>query len=458
MRPKEPPATTPDDLFRAHLSNIINPRHELVRLAQLIDWRMFETAFGPLYAEVGRPGLPTRLLVGLHLLKHIFNLSDEVVCAGWVENPYYQHFCGFDYFQYELPIDRSSMTRWRERIGPGGMEVLLKATIEAGLDGGVVAPKDLERVTVDTTVQPKAVAHPSDARLYHRGREILVRLAAKHGLGLRQSYARLGKRALRKAGAYLHARQNNRAKREIKRLKTFLGRVSRDIRRKLAGNQALVPHFARALVLVDRLLAQQRHDTRKLYSLHAPEVECLAKGKAHKKYEFGVKVSVAVTNRSGFVLGMMALPGNPGACPRAGRRPDPGDGHTLQTAAGQVERLTGTPVARLYVDRGYRGHNDRQKDRVFLSGQRRGLTPTIRKELRRRSAIEPAIGHMKTDGRLGRNYLLGTLGDAINAILAGVGHNLRLILNWLRALFALVITTLLLIPLPQTQTPAVTSR
>src|SRR5713226_3645709 len=141
-------------------------------------------------------------------------------------------------------------------------------------------------------------------------------------------------------GAYLHARQNNRAKREIKRLKTFLGRVSRDIRRKLAGNQALAPHFARALVLVDRLLAQQRHDTRKLYSLHAPEVECLAKGKAHKKYEFGVKVSVAVTNRSGFVLGMMALPGNPGACPRAGRRPDPGDGHTLQTAAGQVERLT----------------------------------------------------------------------------------------------------------------------
>ena len=443
MRPKEPLTTTTDDLFRARLSNIINPRHEVVRLAQMIDWRMFETAFGPLYAEVGRPGLPTRLMVGLHLLKHVFNLSDEVVCARWVENPYYQHFCGFDYFQHELPVDRSSMTRWRERIGPGGMEVLLKATIAAGLDGGVVAAKELERVTLDTTVQPKAVTHPSDARLYHRGREILVRLATKHGLVLRQSYARLGKRVLRKAGAYLHARQNNRAKREIKRLKTFLGRVTRDIRRKLAGNAALTSHFARALALVDRLLAQQRHDTGKLYSLHAPEVECLAKGKAHKKYEFGVKVSVAVTNRSGFVLGMMALPGNPGACPRAGRRPDPGDGHTLDGAARQVERLTGTPIARLYVDRGYRGHNDRRKDRVFLSGQRRGLTPTIRKELRRRSAIEPAIGHMKSDGRLGRNYLLGTLGDAINAILAGVGYNLRLILNWLRALFALIVTALL---------------
>jgi transposase, IS5 family len=338
------------------------------------------------------------------------------------------------------------------------MEVLLKATIAAGLDGGVVAAKELERVTVDTTVQPKAVTHPSDARLYHRGREILVRLAAKHGLVLRQSYARLGKRVLRKAGAYLHARQNNRAKREIKRLKTFLGRVTRDIRRKLAGDAAPTSHFARALALVDRLLAQQRHDTGKLYSLHAPEVECLAKGKAHKKYEFGVKVSVAVTNRSGFVLGMMALPGNPGACPRAGRRPDPGDGHTLDGAARQVERLTGTPIARLYVDRGYRGHNDRRKDRVFLSGQRCGLTPTIRKELRRRSAIEPAIGHMKSDGRLGRNYLLGTLGDAINAILAGVGYNLRLILNWLRALFALIVTALLLIKLPQTQTSAIVSR
>ena len=155
---------------------------------------------------------------------------------------------------------------------------------------------------------------------------------------------------------------------------------------------------------------------------------------------------------------MMTLPGNPGACPRAGRRPDPGDGHTLDGAARQVERLTGTPIARLYVDRGYRGHNDRRKDRVFLSGQRRGLTPTIRKELRRRSAIEPAIGHMKSDGRLGRNYLLGTLGDAINAILAGVGYNLRLILNWLRALFALIVTALLRIELPPTQTSAIASR
>ena len=421
MRPKEPLTTTTDDLFRARLSNIINPRHELVRLAQMIDWRMFETAFGPLYAEVGRPGLPTRLMVGLHLLKHVFNLSDEVVCARWVENPYYQHFCGFDYFRHDLPVDRSSMTRWRERIGPAGMEVLLKATIAAGLDGGVVAAKELERVTVDTTVQPKAVTHPSDARLYHRGREILVRLAAKHGLVLRQSYARLGKRVLRKAGAYLHARQNNRAKREIKRLKTFLGRVTRDIRRKLAGDAALTSHFARALALVDRLLAQQRHDTGKLYSLHAPEVECLAKGKAHKKYEFGCKASIASTNKSNFIVAASAHHGRPY------------DGHTLGAVLAQIERLTGVKPDEAHVDQGYRGHGVEDEDiEIVLSRQKRGITAAKRKRQKRRNAIEPIIGHCKNDRKVGpRNWLKGTAGDKINAIAMAIGFNLRKILNWI---------------------------
>src|SRR5260221_1871948 len=176
MRPKEPLTTATDDLFRARLSNIINPRHEVVRLAQMIDWRMFETASGPLYAEVGRPGLPTRLMVGLHLLKHVFNLSDEVVCARWVENPYYQHFCGFDYFQHELPVDRSSMTRWRERIGPGGMEVLLKATIAAGLHWRVFAGKELQRLTLVPTVRTKTGGPPLSSRVLHPGRQTRVPL------------------------------------------------------------------------------------------------------------------------------------------------------------------------------------------------------------------------------------------------------------------------------------------
>ena len=422
MRPPAPETQRSDDLFRARLSNLLDPKHKLVRLAGLIDWQRFETAFGPLYHEsIGRPGKPTRLMVGLTYLKHTFNLADEEVVERWVENPYWQFFCGFDYLQHQLPIDPSLLTRWRERIGPAGMELLLGATVEAAVSAGAVKPSSLERVNVDTTVQPKAIAHPLDSRLYNRGREILVRLAAKHGIKLRQSYQRLGKRALRMANRYAHARQMRRARREIKRLKTYLGRVARDVSRKLATRPGLVPHFETPLARVQRLLAQQKNDHAKLYSLHAPEVECLSKGKAQKRYEFGVKVSVAATNREGLVVGMQALPGNPY------------DGHTLGAALAQAERISGTKVKRAYVDRGYRGHG-LDAARVFISGQRRGLTPTIRRELKRRSAVEPGIGHMKTDGRLDRNYLAGADGDAINALLCGAGSNLRLLLNFLAAL------------------------
>lgn len=422
MRPRPPESQNSGDLFRARLRSQLDLKHPLVRLAELIDWGRFESAFGSLYHDTaGRPGNPVRLMVGLTYLKHTYNLSDEQVCERWVENPYWQFFCGFDYLQHQLPIDPSSLTRWRERIGPHGMELLLAVTVAAAVASGAVKPGSLERVTVDTTVQPKAIAYPLDSRLYNRGREILIRLAARHGIKLRQSYQRLGNRALRLANRYAHARQMRRARREIKRLKTFLGRVARDVGRKLAARPGLAPHFAEPLARIGRLLAQQKTDHAKLYALHAPEVECLAKGKAHKRYEFGVKVSVAVTNRDGLVLGMLALPSNPY------------DGHTLASALAQAEQVSGTTVARAYVDRGYRGHGF-DDHRVFVSGRRRGITPTIRRELRRRSAIEPVIGHMKTDGRLGRNFLAGVRGDAINALLCGAGYNLRLILNYLGAL------------------------
>jgi transposase, IS5 family len=254
-----------------------------------------------------------------------------------------------------------------------------------------VKPQSLERVSVDTTVQPKAIAHPLDSRLYHRGREILVRLAKCHGVPLRQSYTRLGKKALRLASRYAHARQMKRARREIRRLKTYLGRVFRDVRRKLAGRPEVAEHFAAALTRVERLLAQQRTDQNKLYALHAPEVACIAKGKAHKKYEFGAKVAVAVTNREGLVVGMQAHPGNPY------------DGQTLAPALAQAERLTGVAPQRCYVDRGYRGHGANGATAVFVAGRRRGITPTIQRELRRRSAIEAMIGHMKLDRKLAQS-------------------------------------------------------
>ena len=422
MQPIKKKTTPQDSLFRDRLENILNRRHELYRLAHRIDWKMFEGEFGNLYApNKGRPGIPIRLLVGLTYLQHAFDLSDEQVVSGWVENPYWQYFCGETYFQHELPIDPSSMTNWRKRIGEEGSELILKETIRVGVETEAVKPWNLKRVTVDTTVQEKAVAFPTDSRLYNRARERLIKLAYAHGIPLRQSYKRLGKQGLLAASRYSHARQMKRARRAVKKLKTYFGCVYRDIQRKLEETPLLKPHFSESLLLAERVLSQERYDKKKLYSFHAPEVECIAKGKAHKKYEFGVKVGVAVTNKDNFVVGMKALPDNPY------------DGHTLGEMLSQVMRLTGKTLERCYVDKGYRGHKMKEPF-VIMPGRKRGVTSTIRKELKRRNAIEPIIGHMKEDGKLNRNYLKGTFGDKINAILCGSGHNIRIILRKLREL------------------------
>ncbi len=419
------------DLFRERLDAIIDLRHALVRLAGLVPWSDFDEAFGRFYKPTGRPAKATRLMVGLHYLKHTFDLSDEETVARWVETPYWQHFCGFEFFQHALPIDPSLMTRWRGRVGPEEMERVLKATVEVALESKTVKPSSLERVTVDTTVQEKAIAHPTDSRLYLKALESLVRQARKAGIKLRQSHTRLAKKASAKAGRYAHAKQYKRMRRELKRLRTYLGRVYRDVGRKIAGDDEQEARFARLLGLVERLLAQQPKDKNKLYSLHAPEVVCIAKGKAHKRYEFGCKVGIAATNREGLFLAAKAFEDNPY------------DGHTLQATIDQAEAMSGVAVARAYADKGYKGHDYEGSARVMLSGRKRGLTPTMKRELKRRSAIEPMIGHAKNDGRLGRNYLLGHDGDRINALLAAAGHNLRLILNKLRLLFARLLATLL---------------
>jgi IS5 family transposase len=375
------------------------------------------------------------MMVGLHILKHMFDLSDEEVCERWVYDPYFQYFCGETYFQHALPIDRSSMTRWRDRIGPEGLEKVFQESLGVAHRTGALRTKDLKRVTVDTTVQEKAIAFPTDAKLIHRARERLVRLAREHGVPLRQSYARVGKRALIMQGRYRHAKQHKRANKAMRKLKTYLGRTIRDIRRKTAHDEGFRDAFRRPLWLAERVLTQKRRDPYpKVYSLHAPEVECIGKGKAHKPYEFGCKVSVATTNARApggqFVTHMKAFHGNPY------------DGHTLKEVIAEMEDWTGIEVERIYLDKGYQGHNYPNKFKVYKSGQKRGITPTIKKELRRRSAIEAVIGHMKTDGRLGRNFLKGRVGDKINAILVGAGYNYRLVLKWLRLLFALIMRAL----------------
>jgi IS5 family transposase len=445
MRPRERRETGQSDLFKARLDQIINLEHELVRLARAVDWPFLETGFGAAYSDVaGQPPLPTRLMAGLAILKHTFDLSDEELCARWVENPYFQYFCGEEFFRHDLPFDRSSLTRWRQRMGEERLNVLLQESLAVAVKTRAMQVGDLREVVVDTTVQEKAVAFPTDARLLARSRIRLVRLAKRLGVRLRQSYTRVGKAALIKHQRYAHAKQFKRANRQLRRLKTYLGRVVRDIERKIAGRPALNALARRELFNAGRVLTQnQRQRGRKIYSLHAPEVECIGKGKAHRPYEFGVKVSIATTlarSKGGqFVLAAKALPGNPY------------DGHTLATVIPDIEKTTGATLARIIADAGYRGHNAPPPYdlRVYTSGQKRRMTDAIRRRMRRRSAVEPVIGHLKAEHRMGRNHLAHAAGDAINAVLAAAGYNFRRLLAWLALLLAVIAHTLNASPPPR---------
>ena len=427
------------DLFRPALDRIIAMDHPLVRLAGEIDWSFLEGRFATVcQAGPGQPPLPARLIAGLFILKHMHSLSDEVLCARWLENPYYQYFCGEQVFRHELPFDRSSLTRWRQRLGEEHLATLLQESLAVAHKTGALETKDLERVAVDTTVQPKAIAHPTDARLMYRAIEKLAGLAKRQGVPLRQSYLRVAKRAAVMVGRYTHAHQFKRAGRQLRFLRTRLGRLIRDVNRKIEGKAELEAVFRPLVILAGRVQRQdQRQRGPKVYALHAPEVECIGKGKARTPYEFGCKVSVATpaTSPKGgqFVLHAKALHGNPY------------DGHTLGSAVEELEKLTGVETRRIHVDKGYRGHNHPHKFRVWISGQVRRVTATIRREMKRRAAVEPVIGHLKAEHRMDRNYLKGPDGDRINAVLAAAGYNFSLLLRWLgrlwRALFLAIART-----------------
>jgi IS5 family transposase len=409
-------------LFGARLSELLNPDHPLYVLAERIDWSQFDSAIDACYAdELGRPGVNTRLMVGLLYLKHAFDESDESVVARWVENPYWQFFCGLCYMQHELPIDPSSLSRWRKRVGAERLEKLLETTIHTALAMKAVRPRDLQKVNIDTTVQEKAIAFPTDARLYHKMRVALVRRARSLGIPLRQNYRFKGKKLLAKQGRYAHARQMKRAAKMTRQLKTILGRVVRDIQRKAPTIQGQIADepLRELMVLAERLLEQTRTSKHKVYSVHAPEVECIAKGKAHKHYEFGCKASVATTSKNNWIVGAHALHGNPY------------DGHTLSGAIQQVERLTGHTPDDVMVDQGYRGHGYEGSASVHVVRTiPKRATRALRRMLKRRAAIEPTIGHLKSGNRLDRNYLTRPEGDRINALLSAAGYNLRKLLRW----------------------------
>jgi IS5 family transposase len=420
------------DLLRPALAEIIDMGHPLVRLAGQIDWGFLDGRFGSVCQPgPGQPGLPTRLVAGLFILKHMHNLSDESLCARWLENPYYQYFCGEESFCHKLPFDRSSLTRWRQRLGDEPLVALIQESLSVAHKTGAIASRDLERVAVDTTVQPKAIAHPTDARLMHRAIVKLVALARRHGVPLRQSYRRVAIMV----GRYSHAHQFKRMRRALKFLRTRLGRLIRDIARQIDGKPDLQARFAHLLDLATKVrLQDHRQRGSKVYALHAPEVECIGKGKAKAPYEFGGKVSIAtpVTSPKGgqFVLHAKALPGNPY------------DGDTLRPVIEDMEKLTGIETRRIHVDKGYRGHKHPHKFRVWISGQVRRVTAAIRREMKRRAAVEPVIGHVKAEHRMDRNYLKGRDGDRINAVLAAAGYNFSLLLRWLATILRALIVEL----------------
>jgi len=438
MRPKERRDSGQNDFFKARLDQIIDTDHALAKLAASIDWAFLEERFGAAYTDApGQPPLPTRLMAGLAILKHMQDLSDEELTARWVENPYYQLFCGEEFFRHKASFDRSSMTRWRQRMGEDKLAALLQESLATAMRTGAAKPSDFSKMIVDTTVQPKAVAFPTDAKLMQRAREKLARLAKRQGVNLRQSYERVGKRALIAHQRYAHAKQFKRANKALRTLRTYLGRVRRDIARKIKGDESKLSLFRRLLYLAERVGEQRRNQRgKKVYSLHAPEVECIGKGKPQRPYEFGVKVSVATTlhrSKGGlFVAHVKALPGSPY------------DGHTLASVIPEIETLVGASLKRIVADRGYRGHNapPNHRFKVYIAGQKRRVTDEIKRELRRRAAIEPVIGHMKNEHRLGRNYLAHQAGDAANAILAAAGSNFRRLLVWLALLLLKILSPL----------------
>ena len=457
-----------DDFFRARLDQMIDLRHPLAVLAARMPWADIEASLAPVLAHrdrkgrvvegadmfgptvavagagvsnAGRPRLPIRLMVALLYLKHAYNESDESLVERWAQDVYFQFFSGQVYFEPRLPCDPAQISRFRRVLGEAGVEQLLKTTIEAAVTMGAVKKTEFERVIVDTTVQSKAIAHPTDSRLLEVAREKVARLAKRAGIQLKQTHEREGKTLRRKAGGYAHAKQFKRLRGVLKRQRTILGRLLREVRRKMAGlTEAAKAQLDAWVQRAERIHKQRPKDKNKLYALHAPEAECIGKGKARQPYEFGVKVSLAVTHQNGLMVGARSFPGNPY------------DGHTLAAQIEQTNTLLqdiGVKPTTAIVDLGYRGvDKELAPVEVIHRGKFKSLTPKQHTWLKRRQAIEPLIGHAKADHRMDRCWLKGAEGDALHAVLCAAGFNIRWLLRaiarlglpgFLLALFGLVL-------------------
>jgi len=416
MKPKTSPREKQGHLLYQDLLEQLNPNEPLLVLAKKIPWKSFEQDFAALYSHLGRPAMPIRLMVGLLLLKQIKNLSDDRVVKDWMQNPYYQAFCGMDYFQWNQPCDPSDLVYFRKRIGEAGVEKIFQASV--ALHGKASLERD---VVIDTTVQEKNITFPTDTKLRVKVINRCWKLVSEEGIQLRRSYRRELKKNLRTI-RFSKKQDAKKKAAAIKRVKTMANALLRDVMRKLPESRLAALRDELEFYL--RAVNQERHDKNKVYSLHEPGVLCIAKGKEHKKYEFGAKAAIAMTKTSGIIVGVKSFSDNVY------------DGDTLNAVISQIKAVRGKAPETAFCDRGFRGRKKVGETAIVLP-EAANLKASeydkrkARKNFGRRSAIEPVIGHLKNGFRLARNYLKGTIGDAINLLLAAAAFNCR---KWMNAL------------------------
>lgn len=408
------------DMFKVLLSRLVSPSHELCILASELDWTGLEKDLEGFYSDTGRPSIPIRTIVGMLFLKNMFNLSDESVVARWIENPYWQYFTGEQYFQNEQPFDPSEFVHFRKRMGQEGMEIIMSYSVK--IHKGALSEKEVQ---ADSTVQPKNITFPTDAKLAKKIIDNCLKISTKEGTSLRQSYRREVKRLMKDQYNSKHPKRAKKARKARKRLQTIAGRLIRELRRELL-EETLNSQYAETLDMYEQVLNQKRKDKHKIYSLHEPTTACIAKGKAHQQYEFGSKVTIIRGSKSGVILGALSVTGNPH------------DSKLLEPSLAQCQRIlnhvNGTMPKVAITDRGYRGATKVEDVDVLLPKpgnrkQSKYQKQKARKRFRGRAGIEPVIGHIKHDHRMIKNYLKGVMGDIINAISAAMGYNLKKRLN-----------------------------
>lgn len=400
------------------LDDQLNPKHELYLLTNEIDWDYFEEEFKDLYSDKGRPAHPIRLMVSLLILKSMYNLSDEkLVEEHWEMNVYFQYFSGKKHQRWGQPCAASDLVYFRKRLGKKGIEKIFKHSIDThGKDG-----QD-PNVSIDSTVQEKNITYPTDSKLQKKIIDKCVKIAKKEGLVLRRSYKRTSKQLVRDTYNGTHPKRRKKATASKRKLKTIAGRLVRELERKLPEESL----ERGSLEIFKKVLSQTKKSSNKIYSLHEPEVYCIAKGKAHKKYEYGCKASIVLTQKTGIIVGAMTFETNVY------------DGHTLEEVLVQTKELTGESPLNAWVDRGYKGkqfvgetHINMPKPPLKRDNEYQKRKK--RKHFRKRAAIEPVIGHLKQDYRAVRNYLKGQIGDSINFMMAAAGFNFRKLMKKLKA-------------------------